>query len=165
MAELTVKEKLQPSLLDRLEDNAPQEVQESREKRILSLKQLRQSVIRDLTWLLNASNLESVVAMDNYPEVKISVLNYGMPDLAGRINQGIDSVELERIIRNVIIAFEPRIIKSSLSVRVLQSDNMDSSAMVFDIEGDLWAQPLPLHLFLKTEMDLETGDIKMQNMG
>ena len=28
---------------------------------------------------------------------------------------------------------------------------------MFEIEADLWAQPLPLHLYLHTELDLETG--------
>ena len=53
MAELTPKERLQPSLLDRLTDDAPAEKVESREQRVLSLTKLRQSVNRDLGWLLN----------------------------------------------------------------------------------------------------------------
>lgn len=162
MAELTVKERLQPSLLDRLQDNEPEQKTESREKQVLSLKQLRQSVIRDLSWLLNASNLDSVQHLDDYPEIKDSVLNFGMPDLSGRVAQGMDAKALEQMIKHIIQTFEPRIIKHSLSVKVVQSEEMNANAMVFIIEGDLWAQPMPLHLFLKTHLDLETGDIKLQ---
>ena len=32
------------------------------------------------------------------------------------------------------------------------------NSLIFDIEGELWAQPLPLHLTLRTEVDLECGD-------
>jgi type VI secretion system protein ImpF len=58
MAELTPKDRLQPSLLDRLTDEEPDQPQESREKRVLSLNRLRESVLRDLAWLFNASRVE-----------------------------------------------------------------------------------------------------------
>ena len=53
MAELTQKERLQPSLLDRLTDDEPPTQQESREKRVLSMHKLRLFVLRDISWLLN----------------------------------------------------------------------------------------------------------------
>jgi type VI secretion system protein ImpF len=31
--------------------------------------------------------------------------------------------------------------------------------MNFEIEGDLWMQPVPLRLYLKTQLDLETGNV------
>ena len=60
MAELSPKERLQPSLLDRLTDDEPDEQEESRDRRVLSMSQLRQSVLRDVGWLLNTRSLESV---------------------------------------------------------------------------------------------------------
>ena len=47
MAELTTRERLQPSLLDRLTDDAPQERVESRDKRVMSMRQLRTAVLRE----------------------------------------------------------------------------------------------------------------------
>ena len=46
MAELSQQERLQPSLLDRLTDRDPERKVESRTERVLSLQQLRKSVIR-----------------------------------------------------------------------------------------------------------------------
>jgi type VI secretion system protein ImpF len=41
-------------------------------------------------------------------------------------------------------------------VRIFADEQkMNHNAMVFDIEAELWAQPLPLRLFLRTEIDLE----------
>ena len=34
---------------------------------------------------------------------------------------------------------------------------MSHNALSFFIEAELWAQPIPLRLFLKTEIDLEAG--------
>jgi len=165
MSEITSNETLQPSLLDRLADDEPSEKKESRDKRVLSSKQLRLSVIRDLSWLLNSSNREVMGDMDSYPYIKDSVLNYGMPDLSGRVAVGMDIIQLEKIIKRIITFFEPRIIKRTLSVKVLRTEGMDRTAVSFDIEADLWSQPLPLHLYLRTELDLETGEITLEHKG
>lgn len=160
MAELTPQERLQPSLLDRLTDEEPGKQTESRDQRVLSLQRLRESVIRDLGWLLNTGHLESVLALDRYPEVRRSTLNYGMNDLTGLPASGVDVAEVEAIIRRSILQFEPRILAKSLVVKVqVDRDAMNHNAMTFRIEGELWAQPLPLRLYLRTEVDLETGTV------
>ena len=35
----------------------------------------------------------------------------------------------------------------------------DPNRLTFEIEADLWAQPYPERLYLKTEFDLERGSI------
>jgi type VI secretion system protein ImpF len=166
MADLTKNERLQPSLLDRLTDDEPQARQESREKRVISPARLRDCVRRDLTWLFNATNLAAVENLEGYPEVLRSVLNYGMPDLAGQTASSIDTRALEQLLRQVIWDFEPRLIKRSVKVRILTDDRvMNHNSMSFDIEAELWAQPLPLRLFLRTEIDLENGGVNVQDLG
>jgi type VI secretion system protein ImpF len=166
MAELTPKERLQPSLLDRLTDDEPDKQQEAREKRVLSMRKLRESVQRDLVWLLNAGNLETVQDLDDYPLVSHSVLNYGLPDLAGRAASGLDLPGIERVLRQAIWDFEPRILRNSVKVRAgVAKDQMNRNAVAFEIEGDLWAQPVPLHLFLRTEVDLDSGDFSISDSG
>jgi len=158
MAELTQKERLQPSLLDRLTDDDREQTQESRDKRILSPARLRECVRRDLTWLLNTTHLAALQDLTEQPDVQRSVLNYGMPDFAGRTASSVDVRAMERTIRGVIAEFEPRLLKSSVKVRVIADpDKMNHNAMCFQIEAELWAQPLPLRLFLRTEIDLESG--------
>lgn len=166
MAELTKKERLQPSLLDRLTDDEPEARQESRDKRVLSPARLRECVQRDLTWLFNTANLATVQNLDEFPEVARSTLNYGLPDLAGRTASSVDIRALEQILRKVIWDFEPRLIKSSVKVRVVTDEEMmNHNAMWFDIEAELWAQPLPLRLFFRTEIDLETGGVNVADLG
>jgi type VI secretion system protein ImpF len=162
MAELRNQERLQPSLLDRLTDDEPDKKSEPKEKRGLSQAKLRQSVLRDLNWLFNSSNLATVQNLDAYPEVAKSVLNYGMPDFAGHTISGVDVPEIERLLRQAICDFEPRILRRTIKVRlVVDEQQMSHNAMTFDIEGELWAHPVPLHVYLKTELDLEVGDVKV----
>lgn len=165
MAELTQKERLQPALLDRLTDDDPQNKQESREKRVLTMRRLRASVLRDLSWLLNTTNLESSEDIEQAPEVMHSVLNYGMPCIAGMAAAATDVRTLQRQLKQVILDFEPRILSDSLNVKVTVSEEeMSNNALVFEIEGDLWGQPLPQHLFLKTVIDLNSSHVVIQDM-
>lgn len=166
MAELSLQEKLQPALLDRLTDNEPDKKVESRAKRVLSLNRLKSCVLRDLAWLLNCGNLEVIEDLEEFPEVQKSVLNYGVPDLAGKTISATDVNELEQELRDAILNFEPRILADSLSVRVsINRDAMSAKTMTFVIEGQLWAQPLPLSLFLSTDLDLETGSATIKETG
>ena len=61
MPELLLKERLQPSLLDRLTDDRPQDKNESRDARVLTVPQLRASVLRDLCWLLNCEAIGNLL--------------------------------------------------------------------------------------------------------
>ena len=40
---------------------------------------------------------------------------------------------------------------------------MNHNALSFEIEGDLWAQPVPLRLLLQTDVDLESGHVRVLN--
>ena len=98
--------------------------------------------------------------LERYPMVADSVLNYGLQPLAGRTASGIDAADLEQRLRQSILAFEPRLLPNTVIVRaIVREDESDHNALSFEIEGSLWAQPLPLSLFLKTEIDLENGNI------
>ncbi|HVT08973.1 MAG TPA: type VI secretion system baseplate subunit TssE [Polyangia bacterium] len=166
MAELTQKERLQPSLLDRLTDDEREQSQESRDKRVLSPARLRECVRRDLSWLLNTTHLAALENLDGHPDVQRSVLNYGMPDLAGRTVSSVDARLLERLLVKVIADFEPRLLRSSIKVKIIaDSQKMNHNAMCFGIEAELWAQPLPLRLFLRTDIDLETGSVSVTDQG
>jgi type VI secretion system protein ImpF len=166
MADLTQKERLQPSLLDRLTDNDPERKQESRDARVLSPSRLRDCVRRDLAWLLNTTHLKAMQSLDEHPQVARSVVNYGMPDMAGRTASGVDATTLEQAIRRVILDFEPRLVAKTLRVKLFVDEKqMNHNAMSFDIEAELWAQPLPLRLFLRTSLDLETGSVDVLDLG
>jgi type VI secretion system protein ImpF len=166
MAELTPQERLQPSLLDRLTDHEPNKRDESRDQRVLSLARLRECVIRDVTWLLNAERLPVRLQSSEAPDAMRSVINYGIPSLSGASSSGFDTGELERQILEAIHAFEPRLIRGSVTVRAVTSEReMSGRALQFLIEADLWSQPLPLHLFIQTELDLESGRFRATAQG
>ena len=158
MPELLPRERLLPCLLDRLTDDEPRQGREGRARRVVSLRQYVDAVRRDLRWLLNSSCHSNDESIYNYPEVASSVLNYGIPDLCGMTATGIDTDQLYEALRQAILTFEPRIQREGLSVQVIANvDEMSANAIGFEIESEVWAQPAPEFFYVKTEVDLESG--------
>ena len=155
MAESLSRDRLYPSLLDRLVDEDPGRATEPRENRSATLQRLRENVLRDLNWLFNAT--QSSIDFDDDPLMIGSVINYGMPPLAGRPASLYDLGELARVLRDVILRFEPRIIAHTLKVSAERSRADSHNVLGFRIEGQLWSQPIPLEIFMRTEIDLESG--------
>jgi len=154
MAELGVSEKLQPCLLDRLTDDDPKNSQESRNERVVSLQRYKRGVMRDLEWLFNASAHlpdEGEFSLADYPEAHRSVINYGIRQLFGLIAPNM--AELEQELTQAILTFEPRILRKTLTVKSSQVNNR----VIIEIEGELWANPMPEHLHINTQVDLEAA--------
>lgn len=157
MSGLKGRERLQPSLLDRLTDNAPTQKRESFDQQALSMQQLRQAVLRDLGALLNATNLAALEDLSATPMVAKSTLNYGIPGFAGMIESASRVVALEKELAEAIKLYEPRIRPQTLRVRARGALPGESNpSLVFEIEGELWAQPVPVQLFLETSIEVET---------
>ncbi len=162
VTEIATRDRLQPSLLDRLTDDDPSNLKESADKRVLSLSQLKASVLRDLAWLLNTTSLLGADTTLHTP-AGTSVINFGLPALAGNSASNVDIAALEALIHQAIATFEPRILRHTLRVRARASAEMNHNALSFEIEGDLWAQPVPLRLMLQTDLDLESGHVRVVN--
>jgi type VI secretion system protein ImpF len=166
MAELTPQERLQPALLDRLTDDDPLTRTEPRERRVMTKRQLRQAVLRDLAWLFNTTRPEAGSALPDDAEVRGSVINFGLPALSGKSATSFDVIELERAVRQCIVDFEPRILPATLRVTaLLQASQLDHHNVIgVQIQGQLWSQPVPIELLLRTEIDLETGRVEIADL-
>ncbi len=157
MATLVTRERLQPSLLDRLTDHNPEVKRENLDQQTLSMMALRQAVLRDLAWLLNSTNLATTDDLEGLPLTAVSTLNYGIPGFTGMIANSSSLRSLESAIEAAIRLYEPRIKPETLRVTARdQNEDNPLPALSFLIEGELWAQPVPQQLFLETSIEIET---------
>lgn len=162
MGQWSLKERLQPSLLDRLTDHNPQRKKESTAQQSMSQKEFKEAVIRDLGWLLNSVSLDVCVDLEPYPEVEHSVLNYGLPDISGHTSSTVNVKTIERSLIQAIRVFEPRIIRNSLRVKVHSNpSDMSHNSLVFEIEGAVFGQPSPFQIVLRSELNLECGEFNV----
>ena len=137
---------------------------ENPEQRHLSAGRLRAAITRDLGVLLNTLSLDATQDLDKYPEVRKSVLNYGMPALVGRAVSGVDTQATARRIEAAIACFEPRL--SGVTVAVNSEDEVISdSELRFEIEAQMWSYPSMQHVLLDTRIDIDSGDVRVVDRG
>ncbi len=154
-------DRLQPSLLDRLTDHAPDKVRETPDQQSLTMAQLREAVLRDLAWLLNTTRTDGDEMFADHPRAAQSTINYGIPPLAGLATES-DPRLCETWLAAAIQTFEPRIFRASLEVQLRPAeDDNPLPALKFDIAGELWAEPVPQALFLETSIEVETQTVSI----
>jgi type VI secretion system protein ImpF len=165
MVEHSLSELLQPSLLDRLTDHSPDAKTEGRKDRVIDVRTLVDIVQRDLTWLLNTNNFETQFESDRYPNIQSSVLNYGIREVAGEMSTRDRAESIRKMIHDTIRRFEPRIRPGALSVELEEEDVAETTLISFTIRAEMWAQPIPLDLYLRSQVNLTTGELKLVRRG
>lgn len=148
-----------PSVLDRLLDFEPQVSEEAPKSRSKSLRELKQSVKRDLEWLLNARIYASEFD-ENLEEIKKSVLTCGLPDFTGISARNMEDLEglsgaIEKAIRN----FEPRFLNVEIELEPIDNAN---SILNFKIEAFLDIEPTPEPIVFDTILQLGSGDFEIK---
>jgi len=165
MAEPSSKNRLRPSILDRLTDLHPERRRETTVDASVNEAQLREQVRRDLTWLFNTTCFAAGTDLAPYPQVQSSILNYGIVDLTGHSLASIDPDSLESSVRAALLNYEPRLLPESIQISVKLGKNpFGTAALVVEIHADLHSEPLPLALHVRTEIDVETGRVSVGDM-
>ena len=166
MAVVRANDRLQPALLDRLTDDDPRSRHEPAEMQVINKARMRNAILRDLSWLFNATQMSIDGSLDDYPAVRQSVLNFGLPALSGLTVSSIDPQFLEKMVRQAIVDHEPRILRETLVVEALMSEVQlnHHNQISFRIAGQVWAQPVPIELLLQTDVDLETGRVELKDL-
>ena len=142
------------SIIDRLTDR-----EDWPETRTASINMFRESIKRDLEWLLNTRK-PVMPELEDYPATSVSVLNYGLPDLhsfdgsAGR-EQNALTVALEKCIRT----YEPRIAQAH--VYLTRSDLL-SRSMKFHIEGQVSFENMEEEIKFDTVLEMISGEYEVK---
>lgn len=159
----TARNRLQPSLLDRLTDDQLDQSEETFEQATISDDQLRAYVLRDLRCLFSTHSNTKRFA--KHACVAKSVLNYGIPDLTGVAVGSLkrDSFRLEQALLQIIKTYEPRIGNLHVSLDVGSDKEIGTieSSIILTINGELWGYPAS-NICMRTEIDVATGDITIK---
>jgi type VI secretion system protein ImpF len=153
--------RLMPTLLDRLRDDAPRSKTESPDAYAVSRKQMREIIQRDLTYLLNTTNIEDQIDRSRYPQAADSTINFGVSPLAGESLASLKWNEVEQTLRHVIERFEPRLLSDSLVIRALDAGTAMAhrNVLSFEVRGEIQMDPYPLQFMVQSSLDLETNHI------
>jgi len=162
MADQSALERLQPSLLDRLTDKEPDNASDPPSARVIDIRQLEEIVRRDLVWLLNTNNRDTDIDAEQFPYAAKSVLNYGVGEISGEYSNRTRVDFIRRSIERAIQAYEPRISPASNQVIRREQTEASKAVVTFDIFGELWADPVPIELYLRSVIDLRSGELDLQ---
>lgn len=150
---------LLPTLFERLKDDTPHQRSELPSDCLITAFKMRELIRDSLTDLFNTINLDSEIDAVRYPEAAASVLNYGIPPLAGGYLSKVRWFDIERMVRKAVLTFEPRIIPETLRIfpPLDERENHAANTLRFTIQAMIHMDPHPLEFALQSDLDLETS--------
>lgn len=147
---ISIKQQLQPSILDRLIDDEPEVQETPLRTEGISIFELRKSVRRDIEALLNA-RIQWHTWPEQYEELSTSCLSYGLPDFS---SMSVSSHEgrnlLCEIVKKTILKFEPRFIEVEVFTEEEQPLNR---VLNLRINALLYADPEPEFISFNSEVE------------
>lgn len=176
---MAIVERLNPSLFDKLtadldmpglrEDSVMSEMSRETMKQYsvprlerFNEASLRETIKRDLAWLLNTINMTTGYNLDRYPQVKTSVLNFGVADLTGKSYTHRTILQRARDIREAVKVFEPRISDKSLHVEPVEERERENS-LTYVIHGDITSAVQAIPISFKTDVKADTSTITIRD--
>lgn len=151
--------RITPSIVDRLLDYEPRVSTEAPKSRSQSLRELKQSVRRDLEWLLNTRHTADKIP-EGLEEVNRSIASYGLPDFTGLSSKNSD--DRKNLICNIETAlrtFEPRFMNLKVE---LEEVNSVQRGVRFRIQATLRVEPTPEPVVFDTVLQVGSGKFKVE---
>lgn len=155
--------RVKPSLLDRL--LAPAEGQAEvapGEPDGLSEKVFRDTVLRDIEWLFNATSrldLSDPKEVARFPQLAGSVLNFGLRGLFGKVVH--DLAEIEQAVQEALARFEPRLAVDRQEFKV----SREGQLVEIRIEGFLRTQLANRRLTICTDLEVLQTSVELTPNG
>jgi type VI secretion system protein ImpF len=163
MAKIQADQPLVSSVLDRLLDDEPEVRREAPRSRHQLLRELKQSVRRDLENLLNTRR-RCLGWPADLTELECSLVNYGIPDfLSGNMAASEGRQQLCEAIEQVIRTYESRF--KTVKVQLLEGGDPLDRTLRFRIDALLRADPAPEPVVFDSAVEPGTGNIEVKGVG
>lgn len=162
MARIDKTKKLRSSVLDRLLDDDPTVSVENDPGQHQYIRQLRDSLRRDLENLLNARRYIASVP-ENLNHAEKSLLNYGLPDLATvNIVDAKKRAEFADKLQKTLMEFEPRF--KTVKVSYIEPVDPNDRTLHFRIDGVMYADPQPEVVVFDSVLESVTRTVSVKEM-
>lgn len=140
-------------LLDRLIDRDPRNAQEPLMSRAQSVRLLKESLRRDIEWLLNTRRIKEE-STDPKAELTHSLYNYGLPDLTHfSFSSNRDMNRVTWLLETTVAIFEPRLRNAKVFIEPAEKGTLQ---IRFRVEGMLVMDPAPERVSFDTTLDVSS---------
>lgn len=155
--------RITPSVLDRLIDDEPESSWEADPNESWNITMLIESVRQDVEDLLNTRIGTKEYIPLEFEETRKSLAEYGIPDLTSfHLKNKEDQDRLTRLIENAIRTFEPRLQRVKVILKNKNESEEYQNNLRFAIEGMLKMEPSPERVVFDTQLELSSGEYKVQ---
>jgi type VI secretion system protein ImpF len=138
------------SILDRLMD-----VEDWPATRAQSLRYFRDTLKRDLEWLLNTRR-PPIANIERFERARATMLNYGLSDITSLgLSSAADQKRLRRALELCLHEFEPRLTDV---VVTLQESQTAERRLRFHVQGLMRINPAPEEISFDTVLELSSGE-------
>jgi type VI secretion system protein ImpF len=123
--------------------------------------QLREQLAFDLNALLNTVNMDSSFDLSEFPQVRASILNYGIPEISNRTIDEHRVADIAEEIRTALLQFEPRLQPEAL---VVTRDNTVDAASLnirFEVSGEMACDPADVAVEFVADIEIDTGKMRI----
>ncbi len=154
MARSTTEALVTQSVLDRL-----MAVEEWPQTRAQSIRFFKESLKRDLEWLLNTRR-SPVRELEAYPGARGTIVDYGLPDISSLgLTSASDHRQLRIAMEACVRNYEPRLMNARVTLE--ESDKLDRR-LCFHIEAIIKMDPAPEEIAFDTVLELSSGEYKVK---
>ncbi|MHB8079821.1 MAG: type VI secretion system baseplate subunit TssE [Candidatus Krumholzibacteriia bacterium] len=126
----------------------------------IGVEELKQSVRRDIEWLLNSRR--PLLDLADLPEARASILAYGMPDLTGFSSSQADRQRICAHIETALRTFEPRLLPRSIKVEPVTGREEGYARLKFSIHALLDVDPVREPISFDTSVETSSGAVQVR---
>lgn len=125
---------------------------------------LRREVARDLESLMNTIALELAEDLQDFEQVRKSILNYGLPDIAHRTidEGGVEEIKSE--IESALENYEPRLAHDSVHASRDATIDAHELKVQFVVQADLRCEPVDVAVEFVADVELDSNAIQINRL-
>jgi len=129
----------------------------------VGVREVFESVTRDLEWLLNTKRWFAEGRTEELPHVSRSILAFGLPDLSTYSwrNQR-DARTIARLLEETICTFEPRLRPNSVKVVPFESSDPEEFRLRFRVDAVLHVEPIRAPVSFDTDVEFDSSCVTVR---
>lgn len=124
--------------------------------------QLREELTRDLDLLMNTINLASIIDLDEAPQVRDSIVNFGLTDIGNRTIDENRVADIVDEIRTAIVRFEPRLIEKTIDVARDPTADAGVLQIRFNVSGEMACDPVAVPVEFIADLEVTSGKLAIR---
>jgi type VI secretion system protein ImpF len=125
---------------------------------------LRKEVAQDLEALMNTIALESSEDLGEFAQVRKSILNFGLPDIAHRTIDEVGVGDILGELKTALLHYEPRLTPETIQVVRDTSLEAGDLKVRFIVRADLCCEPVNVPVEFIADIELDSGKIQVNRL-